>query len=786
MFMPKLGQNLTQVAPGMDCAGFCLVSGGRSLCSVTYRSALFAIIVVLTSAPEPSGKLLASPLELSRGINRWLVIGPFPNADYSAFDADLIDEANCEPALEQEIGGLRWKEFDDRLYCRNYDDYCDLYMFFHPSRSGAPPGGNEWKVAYAHTYVWSPEAKSVQLLVGSNDGFKAWVNGKLVSSVNGQFRQAARDQDKVPVKLEAGWNRLLLKLANAYRVWGFYARLVDGENKKLEGLEYSTRPPTGDLEVITSTLPCGYTEWPFIWLALDIPLAEQKNTLAEIEQNTPSASPWRFEAAGGTPPYQWKVADGELPSGLSLDGSEGELLGRCDRKQTASFVIEVTDAIKNSARRRISIEVRDRPNLWHDASRLGALIHNSTSPDGKGWLGDPERQAALMSLAGYSYAAPMSKNNGGLAYWPTKAKNSAGMPTGAGVEGLAGKDPLGSLTTALRNRGIKVGYYYPLIETDNNGLGGDDYANNFPRYMDVRLAQIEELCVNYHPAVMWLDGANVIFTSHQNQDGRTNHEFDALYSLIKTFEPDCLVMANSGGECEYGMGDIDVLVCESEGSETLDWYWGAGQRDKRDTARKKCQLKRGGSPIMATVSYRMIVSSTGKSGCELPFPWHPKVTCATSITRAIESVLQTAARLKMAEWLHRRIHTLDGTKPGPLRDDVWGYDVIKGNTLYLHILQNERGKYGFRGKSVRGLHGPMKSVMAKRGYAPSIQEKLKVGPIDGKVVRVWQEPIDMPLPFAIEGEDLIIDMRPIVVDEIDTIIGIELGSNRVATTSTAD
>jgi hypothetical protein len=753
---------------------------------VTYSGALFAAVVMLTSWAVPWAQAFASGPELSRSINRWLVIGPFPNVGYSAFDADLIDEANCTPTRGQEISSRRWDEFDDRIYCRNYDDYCDLYTFFHPKRAGAPPGGNEWKVAYAHTYIWIPEARSVQLLVGSNDGFKAWVNGKLVASVNGRFRQAARDQDRVPVQLEAGWNRLLLKLANAYGVWGFYARLADNENNKLDGLEYSTRQPTGDVEVLTGTLPCGYTDWPFVWLNLDIPLAEQTNTLAEIKENTPSASPWRFESAGGTPPYQWKVVEGELPSGLSLDNSEGELLGKCERKQMASFVIEVTDANGTSARRQVSIQVRDRPNLWHEASRLGALIHNSSSPDGKGWLGDPERQAALMSLAGYSYAAPMSKNNGGLAYWPTKVKNSAGMPTGAGTEGLAGNDPLGSVTTALRNRGIRVGYYYPLIETDNNGLGGDDYANNFPRYMDVRLAQIEELCLNYHPAVMWLDGANVIFTSHQKKDGRTNHEFDALYSMIKTFEPECLVMSNSGGECEYGMGDIDVLVCESEGSETLDWYWGRWPEGQKGYSPKK----------MSVETWRFPNNGDSFLADDVFFDWQEWLRVAISMasegymcnldhTGHRERFTDTA-RLKMAEWLHQRIHTLDGTKPGPLRDDVWGYDVIKGNTLYLHILQNERGKYGFRGKSMRGLHGPMKSVMAERGYAPAIHEKLKVGPIDGKVARVWQEPIDMPVPFAVEGEDLIIDMRAIVVDEIDTIIGIELEPNSVASTEAAN
>src|SRR5690606_10757380 len=109
----------------------------------------------------------------------------------------------------------------------------------------------------------------------------------------GRLRQAMRDVDRVPVTLESGWNRLLLKVANAHGIWGFYARLCDADGAPLDGLEYATDAPEGDLRVTTAALPRGYAEWPYLWLQLDIPEAERKNTLAEIEANNPSASPLR-------------------------------------------------------------------------------------------------------------------------------------------------------------------------------------------------------------------------------------------------------------------------------------------------------------------------------------------------------------------------------------------------------------------------------------------------------------------------------------------------------------
>ncbi len=54
-------------------------------------------------------------------------------------------------------------------------------------------------------------------------------------------RVAVPDQDQVPLKLKAGWNKLLLKIENGFGGYGFYARVRDsgdthdsasGENKR--------------------------------------------------------------------------------------------------------------------------------------------------------------------------------------------------------------------------------------------------------------------------------------------------------------------------------------------------------------------------------------------------------------------------------------------------------------------------------------------------------------------------------------------------------------------------
>ncbi len=107
--------------------------------------------------------------------------------------------------------------FDDRLFSRNYDDYQDLFGYFQVKRRESVAA----KVAYAHVYAHSDAAQEAQLRIGADNEFKAWVNGVLVAASTGSNPQ--RDAVKAAAKLQAGWNRILVKIANqeAGRL-GFY------------------------------------------------------------------------------------------------------------------------------------------------------------------------------------------------------------------------------------------------------------------------------------------------------------------------------------------------------------------------------------------------------------------------------------------------------------------------------------------------------------------------------------------------------------------------------------
>src|SRR5437660_270901 len=62
-------------------------------------------------------------------------------------------------------------------------------------------------------------------------------------------------------------------------------------------------------------------------------------------------------ATGGTPPYQWSMASGSLPSGMQLSSSTGVLSGLSSVSGSFSFNVQVSDAAGQSAQQSFSLVV---------------------------------------------------------------------------------------------------------------------------------------------------------------------------------------------------------------------------------------------------------------------------------------------------------------------------------------------------------------------------------------------------------------------------------------------
>jgi hypothetical protein len=89
---------------------------------------------------------------------------------------------------------------------------------------------------YMRTQIYSPKAQQAQLVIGSDDAVKAWLNGKVVDAQN-VGRTLQDGEDHVEVSLNVGWNTLVMKIVNWGGGWGGKARIRAANGAVLDGIK---------------------------------------------------------------------------------------------------------------------------------------------------------------------------------------------------------------------------------------------------------------------------------------------------------------------------------------------------------------------------------------------------------------------------------------------------------------------------------------------------------------------------------------------------------------------
>lgn len=111
-------------------------------------------------------------------------------------------------------------------------------------------------VAYAYSSIHSDRDQEVMFLLGSDDGVKVWVNGELVHK-NYVGRGLTLGQDNFDAKLHKGDNRILVKVIDMVRDWGFAIEMLDEESAAIE-----KQAQRDKAAVIASKIPEEKLLWP--------------------------------------------------------------------------------------------------------------------------------------------------------------------------------------------------------------------------------------------------------------------------------------------------------------------------------------------------------------------------------------------------------------------------------------------------------------------------------------------------------------------------------------------
>ncbi len=100
-----------------------------------------------------------------------------------------------------------------------------------------PVADGEQCVVYIRSRVFVPKETRVNLEIGSDDGYKLWINGKLVHA-NNVMRPIVAGQDKAQATLKEGWNDFLLKVTQNNMGFAACVRLRNADSSVIEGLRF--------------------------------------------------------------------------------------------------------------------------------------------------------------------------------------------------------------------------------------------------------------------------------------------------------------------------------------------------------------------------------------------------------------------------------------------------------------------------------------------------------------------------------------------------------------------
>ncbi len=153
---------------------------------------------------------------------------------------------------------------------------------------------------------------------------------------------------------------------------------------------------------------------------------------------------------------------------------------------------------------------------FHEKNYGADFEYRDFAPLFKAELFDAEFFADLIDQSGAKYAVLTSKHHDGYCLWPASNKYKQNWNS---VDIGPKRDLVGEITTALKNKGLKMGLYYSMIEWESSPthrtpsgyflpdtiiqkyqISSETYAN------EVLIPELKELVNRYEPSLIFSDG----------------------------------------------------------------------------------------------------------------------------------------------------------------------------------------------------------------------------------------------------------------------------------------
>ncbi len=359
---------------------------------------------------------------------------------------------------------------------------------------------------------------------------------------------------------------------------------------------------------------------------------------------------------------------------------------------------------------------------------------------------DPEMWVKMAKDAGMKYITITSRHHDGFSMFDSDVTEYDIVDRTP-----YGKDVLKMLADACHREGIKLFFYYSLLDwrhpdyfprgRTGKGIKGRPATGNWDDYIVFMKYQLTELLTNYGDiAGIWLDGHwdQVKWDGDKWGDVQVDWQYDELYPLIHQLQPGALI-GNNHHLRPFEGEDFQMFERDLPGENTTGW--GTASSDVGDLPFEMCETINGSWGFS-------LQDDSHKSPKKLI---HALVRAAGHNSNLLLNVgpmpdgrIQPEHVESLAEvgrWMRKNGETIYGTHQGPVAPRDWGVSTQNGNRVFLHVLDwHEAGLL---------IQDIMEGVTSVRFFADG-------GPVEYKQTKLG-------LLLTLPGDKM---------DEVDTIIEI--------------
>ncbi len=292
---------------------------------------------------------------------------------------------------------------------------------------------------------------------------------------------------------------------------------------------------------------------------------------------------------------------------------------------------------------------------------------------------DAKEWVRIAKQAGMKYITITSRHHDGFSMFDTKASNYNIMQATPFK-----KDPMRDLAEACRAEGLKLNFYYSLLDWGRSDyafgkpiVNGKPEGGDWDSYIRFMKAQLTELLTQYGDIVssIWFDGD----WERKNADWR----YDEIYGLIHQLRPDVMIGNNhhdnlkpgedyqlfekdlpGGNSHGWGSGSVSQGV-PLETCETINYSWGFNINDKS-------------YKTTHTLVHYLVKAAGQNANFLLNVGPQPDGKIQTEFVDTLK---------KLGDWLQVYGESIYGTRGNPGGLEPWGAITHKGKASFIHVLQ---------------------------------------------------------------------------------------------------